>query len=68
LRGLSAVDELPQRAADTRQTLPLGEGPGVTPGHDHDVGPGGQTVAVEGEGLAEQPLDLVSLYGPADLA
>jgi hypothetical protein len=67
VRRLSAVDELPQRAADTRQTLSLGERPGVTSSHDHDVGPGGQPVAVEGEGLAEQPLDLVALHGSSDL-
>ena len=39
---LHAGDQFPQGAADSGQTLPLSQGPGIAPRDHHDVASGGQ--------------------------
>jgi hypothetical protein len=62
------VDELSERAADTRQTLAFGQRPRIAPSYHDDITSRRQAITVEREGLAEQALDVVALHGPAHLA
>jgi hypothetical protein len=52
MTSLGAVDQFPERAADTGEALALGQRSRLTPRDDDDIAPGRQAVAVESEGLS----------------